>query len=166
MPTSISNLLLNAKLEKDKQESLPANNESFKNVDAKKFETKLSPEDEKKFQLWLDKNHKEGKIGKEDYDHYKEKGYGYDYDFRAAFKNKASGGIDPVDKQFHWNDYGKKPNHESFSNESMYYSKVAEPGVGGYWGGNEEQGYIKNPKIGAPVPPTKESLVKLKIKKQ
>lgn len=126
-------------------------------VDPKKYETKLSSEDENKFQLWLDKNHKEGKIQKGDYNHYKEKGFGYNYDFRAAFKNKASGGIDPVDKQWHWNDYGKKPNHPTFSNESVHYLEAAKPGVGGRWEGDK---YIKNPIVGPPVPPTKEALKK------
>lgn len=126
-------------------------------INPKSYETKLSSEDENKFQSWLDKNHKEGKIQKGDYNYYKEKGIGYNYDFRAAFKNKASGGIDPVDKKWHWNDYGKKPNHPTFSNESVHYLEAAKPGVGGSWEGEK---YTKNPIIGPPIPPTKEALKK------
>ena len=100
-------------------------------VDPKDYETKLSPKEEAGFQQWLDKNHKEGKIQKGDYNYYKEKGFGYNYDFRGAFKNKASGGIDPVDKKWHWNDYGKKPNEPTFSDQSKYHGSNGL--MGGTW---------------------------------
>lgn len=138
-----------AKLKKNNQDN---DNE---NLSPDKFETKLSPEDEKKFQFWLDKNHKEGKIGKGDYDFYKKNGYGYDYDFRAAFKNGVKPSINPEDKQWHWSDFGKKPNEPTFSNESKYYSKLAKPGIGGYWKGED---FVKNPEIGAPVPISEETI--------
>lgn len=115
-----------------------------------KYETQLSPEEEKKFQIWLDKNHKEGKIGTGDYNFYKKNGYGYDYDFRAAFKNGITPAINPEDKQWHWNDFGKKPNEPTFSNQSVYYPGLAAPGVGGYW---NEDAFVKNPTIGPPIPP-------------
>ena len=132
------------------KKNLPAKG---KEINPKDYETKLNPEDEKKFQSWLDKNHKEGKIAHGDYRFYKEKGYGYNYDFRAAYKDNEKSEVNTVDKQWHWGDVGKKPNHPTFSNQSKYYPKAAAPGVGGYWKGEQ---YIKNPKIGPPIPPTKE----------
>jgi hypothetical protein len=138
-------------------------------IDPKEYETKLSPGEEKKFQLWLDSNRKEGKIPEGDYNFYKKNGYGYGYDFRAAYKAGLKPEISKVDNEWHWGDYGKKPNHETFSNQSVHYAKVAKPGIGGHW--EEEETYIKNPKIGAPIPPTKDALilpksVKLKVKKK
>lgn len=130
-----------------------------KEINPKDYETQLSPEEEKKFQSWLDKYHKEGKIGQGDYRFYKENGYGYDYDFRAAFKHGLKPEINREDKEWHWGDFGKKPNEPTFSNESMYYTKLAAPGVGGYW---KEDTFVKNPTIGAPVPPTKEVYKNLK----
>lgn len=50
----------------------------------------------------------------------------------------------------HLPDTYKLPNHESFSNQSKYYDSYT-PGVGGYWGEGEEN-FIKNPKIGPPIP--------------
>jgi hypothetical protein len=129
-------------------------------INPKDYETNLSPKDEEKFQVWLDEKYKKGHIQKGDYDFYKANNYGYSYDFRAAFKNKDAGGISPVDNEWHWSDYGKKPNHETFSNESVYYPKVAAPGVGGSWGGEDGENYIKNPSIGAPVPPAKQAFKK------
>lgn len=126
-----------------------------KEFNPKEYETKLTPEEEVKFQKWLDDKYNKGHISEGDYKHYKEKGYGYNYDFRAAYKDKQSGGISPVDKEWHWGDIGKKPNHPTFSNESKYYTKLAAPGVGGRWDGET---YIPNPKVGAPIPPTKEVL--------
>lgn len=131
-------------------------------INPKDYETKLSPKDEEKFQQWIDKNKKEGKIPEGDYNFYKQNGYGYGYDFRAAFKAGLKPQISEVDNEWHWGDYGKKPNHESFSNQSVYYPKVAQPGVGGSWGGEDGEHYIKNPLIGAPVPPTRQALKKFK----
>ena len=141
-------------------------------INPKDYETKLSPADESKFQLWLDNNKKEGKIPEGDYNFYKKNGYGYGYDFRAAYKAGLKPQISEVDNEWHWGDFGKKPNHETFSNESTHYAGIAKPGVGGYWTGEKGEDYIKNPKIGAPIPPTKESLrlpkkiIKLKVSKK
>lgn len=129
--------------------------------DPSKYETKLSPKEEIDFQNWLDKNRKEGKISVGDYNFYKKNGYGYDYDFRAAFKAGLKPEINQEDKQWHWSDYGKKPNQPTFSNESIYYPQSAAPGVGGHWDGEQ---YIKNPSIGAPVPPTGMAYMVSKIK--
>jgi hypothetical protein len=96
---------------------------------SQEYEQKLSPEKEKEFWKWLDDMHKKGKIANGDYKFYKENGYGADYDFRAAFIK----GLQPSENG-HWNDWGKKPSHETFSDESIYAN---EPGVKpGKWKGN------------------------------
>jgi len=133
-----------------------------KEIDPRDYETELPLEQEKKFQSWLDKYHQEKKIPDGDYQFYKQNGYGYGYDFRAAYKAGLKPQISKVDNEWHWGDFGKKPNHESFSNESKYYTTEANPGVGGYWGGDDGEEFIKNPSIGAPIPPTKEVYKKLK----
>lgn len=53
----------------------------------------------------------------------------------------------------HLPDTYKLPNHESFSNQSKYYDSYT-PGVGGYWGPGEEN-FIRNPKVGPPIPSAK-----------
>jgi hypothetical protein len=108
--------------------------------DDAKYETKLSPEEEPKFQKWLEDHHKAGNIKEGDYRHYKEQGYGAGYDFRAAYQKGLTPGEDG-----HWSDYGKKPSHETFSVESKYAS---EPGTKpGRWEGGK---YI--PFSAEPVP--------------
>lgn len=52
-------------------------------------------------------------------------------------------------KNNHLPDVYKKPNHSTFSNESIYYDGQT-PALGGYW---KEDNYIQNPKIGPPQPP-------------
>jgi hypothetical protein len=102
---------------------------SVPNTNDAQYETQLPPEKEKEFWQWLDKQHSEGNIKNGDYNFYKENGYGYGYDFRAAFIKglKAS-------ENGHWSDWGKKPSHSTFSTESIYAN---EPGVRpGKWKGN------------------------------
>jgi hypothetical protein len=106
----------------------------YPNANPKKYETKLSPADEVKFQSWLTQNAKEGKIPIDDYNYYKKNGYGRDYDMRAAFEKGIKPEINPNDKQWHWNDYGKKPNEETFSDQSKYH------GVDGLMGGTWAEG--------------------------
>jgi hypothetical protein len=108
---------------------------SFKgyDIDSSKYETKLSKDEESKFQNWLTKQHNLGNITDGDYRHSKEKGYGYNYDFRAAFKENMSSAINEVDDKPHWGDIGKKPNHPTFSNESKYHN--VDGYVGGSWDG-------------------------------
>jgi len=110
------------------------------NVDPKRYETKLPQSKEQEFQKWLDSQVKLGRISQGDYDFYKRNGYGYNYDFRAAFLNKDSGGISPVDNQWHWGDYGKKPNHPTFSVESVY--NMRDGLQGGVWGGKEGEDFM------------------------
>lgn len=88
------------------------------------YETKLTPEEEVKFQIWLKKNAiiadgpNKGKIDS-----------GYDYDHRGAFK-KYGDSFKEI-----WPDHGpdefKKPNHPTFSNESIYAK--SRPDLAGSW---------------------------------
>lgn len=62
----------------------------------------------------------------------------YDYDLAGAFKAGVKPTKNPKDGLFHMPDTFKKPNHESFSNESQYNG--ADGFQGGSWGGpNKDQ---------------------------
>ena len=67
------------------------------------FDTSLSPGEEDEFQSWKATNAPNDS--------------GEDYDFRGAFKAGLKPGPDG-----HWNDTYKKPNHPTFSDESIYSS--------------------------------------------
>ena len=83
---------------------------------ANKYNTKLSDKDEKRFQQWIkDISIKQGRNILEDL---------YDYDMRGAFKE----GLTP-DNNLHWKDTYKKPNHPTFSTQSIYHN------IDGYSGG-------------------------------
>jgi hypothetical protein len=90
--------------------------------DPAQFETKLSPQKEAEFQQWFEDQHRRKTISDEVYRFYKIHGYGEKYDMRAAFDAGKSAKIDPGDGTYHWQDIGKKPNHETFSDESKYAS--------------------------------------------
>lgn len=82
-----------------------------------RFNTKLAPAEEKQFQSWL------GQLSQA-------KGYDArqdlrDYDLRGAFKSGVT-----ADERGHLTDTFKKPNHPTFSTESMY-SGPDNPG--GQW---------------------------------
>ena len=81
-----------------------------------KYNTKLTPEQESAFQLWAATM--SSKFGRNILNDL------YDYDMRGAFLE----GLTP-DGRLHWNDTYKKPNHPTFSNQSIYH------GVDGYYGG-------------------------------
>lgn len=66
------------------------------------FDTQLSPADETAFSAWKNQ--------------YAPKDSGADYDLRGAFK----AGLMPDPATGHWPDTYKKPNHPTFSNQSMY----------------------------------------------
>src|SRR5688572_28413469 len=100
-------------------------------IDPSQYETKLNVEDEAKFQTWIDEQYKYGSIGKGDYNFYQQKGFGYEYDYRAAFLSKPT----QDSKSGHWNDIGKKPNHSTFSNHSKYAKD--RPDLAGSWNGDE-----------------------------
>jgi GGDEF domain-containing protein len=78
-----------------------------------RFNTILSPADERHFQTWKQQ--------------YAPHDSGDDYDLRGAF----SAGLRPNAQTGHWPDRFKKPNHPTFSNESQY----ALYGRPGHWQG-------------------------------
>lgn len=79
------------------------------------FETQLDPQGEQQFQQWKQQ--------------YAPNDSGADYDLRGAFKAGVTPGADG-----HWPDTFKKPNHPTFSNESIYAG--AAPDRAGSWNGN------------------------------
>lgn len=83
-----------------------------------RWDTPLGEEDEKAFQKWRTKN-----VPKWD--------SGEDYDFRGAFKSGAMSDA----KSKHWTDEHKKPNHQTFSNESKYAKDL--PDLAGSWQGEK-----------------------------
>lgn len=90
------------------------------------FDTPLSPDDEKKFQAWKQQNAPQDS--------------GEDYDFRGAFK----AGLTPGPDQ-HWRDTYKKPNHPTFSDESIYSSLTGtKPG---HWSGMNNDEYTPFDKL-------------------
>ena len=80
------------------------------------FNTVLSEKDEKLFQSWAYGN---GRIGDL-----------YDYDLRGAWKEIVSGSMSE-DERGHLGDKYKKPNHPTFSTESVYAN--ARPDRAGTW---------------------------------
>ena len=85
-------------------------------VDPSRYDTKLSPDDEQKFQDW------KAKFAPND--------SGKDYDLRGAFK----AGVEPDPNTGHMPDTFKKPNHPTFSNESQYAGD--RPDLAGKWDGD------------------------------
>jgi hypothetical protein len=95
------------------------------------FDTPLSPQEEQAFQQWFSKNKQSGATHPQD--------TGHDYDLRGAFKAGVKPGADT-----HWPDTFKKPNHPTFSDESIYSSLTGtKPG---HWNGNNLISF------GAPMP--------------
>jgi hypothetical protein len=80
-----------------------------------KYDTKLTPEEEKKYQTWIGPKAKDEE----------------DYDTRGLFKEVKG---EPL-KTGHSPDTYKKPNHPTFSNESKYHSSETP---GGKWGKDEK----------------------------
>lgn len=80
------------------------------------YETKLSPEEEARFLAWKAM--------------YAPQDSGFDYDLRGAFK----AGLTPDPQSGHWPDTFKKPNHSTFSRESIYAQQ--RPDMAGYWNGD------------------------------
>ena len=85
------------------------------------FNTKLSPEEETKFQSWAKDTGKNPELDT------------IDYDLRGAWKKGAE-----LSGNGHLTDEFKKPNHISFSDESKYHNAEAPFGkyVGGKWSDN------------------------------
>jgi len=82
------------------------------------YDTKLSPQEERQFQIWKQQ--------------YAPKDSGGDYDLRGAFK----AGLKPDPRTGHWPDTFKKPNHPTFSNESQY-AVGADAAKAGHWEGDK-----------------------------
>lgn len=90
------------------------------------YTTQLSPIQEQEFQRWKAV--------------YAPKDSGKDYDLRGAFKE----GLEPG-KDGHWSDKYKKPNHPTFSDQSIYAKDAPEKA--GHWDGDK---YIKPGKTEIP----------------
>jgi hypothetical protein len=101
------------------------------------FNTQLSPQEEQAYQGWLVKQGMQ--LGR-DLRHEAD-----DYDMRGLFKDTGGANIDPG----HGTDRYKKPNHPTFSDESVYsgVSDVVKGGrfLGGQWGGDDQSGYTYTP---------------------
>nr|DAL42280.1 MAG TPA_asm: crystallin beta/gamma motif-containing protein [Caudoviricetes sp.] len=86
-----------------------------------KFNTVLAPDEEEKYQAWATENHREKDV--------------YDYDLRGAWKELQSGTMSE-DERGHLGDKYKKPNHPTFSDQSIY---SGQDGVtGGVWSRNAD----------------------------
>lgn len=78
------------------------------------FNTQLSPDEEFRFHSWADElGQKLGRDMLEDLE---------DYDLRGAFKDGAAAG-----ENNNFTDRFKKPNHPTFSNESIYHGTPDVP---------------------------------------
>lgn len=77
------------------------------------YNTKLTPDEEKQFQKWAKESGREKDV--------------YDYDLRGAWKELQSGEMSE-DARGHLGDKYKKPNHPTFSSQSIYAN-----GDGGTW---------------------------------
>jgi hypothetical protein len=87
------------------------------------YTTALNPADELRYQVWRSMLPKALQ-------------YDGDYDLRGAYQD----GLKPSDNA-HFNDKYKKPNHPTFSDESMY-STPENPG--GTWAGDDNAGWTFN----------------------
>ncbi len=85
-------------------------------IDPEKYNTPLSTNEETEFQLWKSK--------------FAPRDSGMDYDLRGAYKS----GLMPSASNGHWPDTFKKPNHPTFSNQSLYAAD--RPDLAGSWFGN------------------------------
>jgi hypothetical protein len=86
------------------------------NADSR-YDTKLEPDEESKFQQWKQEN--------------APRDSGADYDLRGAFK----AGVTPDVDTGHWPDTFKKPNHPTFSDQSQYAKD--RPDLAGHWEGDQ-----------------------------
>jgi hypothetical protein len=81
-----------------------------------RYNTPLSPAEEKNYQSWAKKAGRDRDV--------------YDYDMRGAWKQGIT-----ADRSGHFPDTYKKPNHPTFSNESIYHGRDGH--FGGYWDQDE-----------------------------
>jgi hypothetical protein len=92
------------------------------------YNTQLSPEQEILFRKWKNQ--------------FAPNDSGIDYDFRGAFLS----GLKPDANNGHWPDTYKKPNHQTFSNESKYAQM--RPDIAGNWTGENYTSANPNPLLG------------------
>ncbi len=85
------------------------------------FTTKLNDTEEKQFQVWRNQ--------------WAPRDSGFNYDLRGAFKE----GLLPDEVTGHWSDRYKKPNHETYSVESVYAAEHGNPGT---WTGKDHDIYV------------------------
>lgn len=79
------------------------------------YNTQLTPEEEREFQAWAKAEGRERDV--------------FNYDLRGAWKELKSGTMSE-DARGHLGDKYKKPNHPTFSNQSIYSTKENQ---GGHW---------------------------------
>ncbi|MCA0188181.1 MAG: hypothetical protein LCH90_19750 [Proteobacteria bacterium] len=84
------------------------------------YNSRLTPEEDEQFGAWAKQN------GRDQDD--------YDYDIRGAWKELQSGQMQEADNG-HLGDKYKKPNHPTFSNQSIYHG--TESPMGGRYEGGE-----------------------------
>lgn len=87
-----------------------------------RYNTKLTPEEEAEFQKW---------------ERAKDV---YDYDARGAWKAIREGKMSGPDEREHLGDKYKKPNHATFSTESVYHGKDGYEG--GIWIKDQKGDYV------------------------
>ena len=118
-------------------QTLPVD-EILPNFNSDDFNTKLTDEEELEYQQWYEDMKSQGYILDGD--------VGYDYDFMGAFK----AGFSPSEVGGHWVDTWKKPNHQTFSNESIY-AKGEYAQYAGTWDGDNfktpDSRMMPNPEI-------------------
>ncbi len=88
-----------------------------------RYNTALTPEQESAYQAW---KKQEGREGDE-----------YDYDLRGAWVELQQGTM-KEDERRHLGDRYKKPNHPTFSDQSIYHGQDGY--MGGHWSGDDKSG--------------------------
>ena len=89
-----------------------------------KFNTSLTPDEEGRYQEWLKTEGRKDDV--------------YDYDTRGFWKEMSNGGLG-VASNGHLSDKYKKPNHPTYSNESIYKLDGYTPG---YWSKNSNGSFV------------------------
>lgn len=93
------------------------------------YDTVLNDEQEIEFSNWYKDISSKLKLNSNPDD------YNHAYDYRGYWLENKDNNIDYSAKDFHFPDKYKKPNHETFSNESIYANKKygIDPKTVGYW---------------------------------
>jgi hypothetical protein len=98
------------------------------------FNTKLTPEEEQQFQSWVQQE--SARTGRDKYRDLE------DYDLKGAWKELQKGTM-TEDERGHLGDKYKKPNHPTFSDQSIYHNtKDPKTGVkyeGGTWSKEDDK---------------------------